>query len=365
MSPIRSMRIVTLFTALLVAFILAGMDTAVAQAPKEDTVRIPAEGEEPIPQEQPDADEPASEPTADPDAEDVPEPAAQPVDDTAQAPATQQRRPVEPLQDPTQQPEGVAEEPADTATQQPVDTTAQQPVDTTAQQPVDTTAQQPVDTTAQQPADTTAQQPADTTGEQPVDTTGEQPPSEPERAVNPDAPYEYVEFADGEKPHAIIQTSMGDIEIELWPDVAPRHCQSFVHLAKSDFYDSLEFFRVVPGFIIQTGDPLNNGLGGPGYKLRQEFSDLPHKEGTVSMARLPDQPNSAGSQFFICLGRLQSLDGEYTVFGEVVDGLSVIHQIEEVPVQSERPRTPVYMLDVKMSSDGSPEPAGESSIPEP
>lgn len=359
MSPNRSLRIVTLLTALVVAFILVGSDTATSQAPKEDTVRIPAEGEEPIQEDEADAEEPA----ADPDVEDVSEPDPQQTEDTAQTPATQQRRPVEPLQDPTQppsdttsqQPEGVSEEPADTAMQQPADTTAQGPVDTTAQQPADTTAQQPIDTTAQQPADT----------------TGAQPPSEPERAVNPDAPYEYVEFAEGEKPHAIIQTSMGDIEIELWPDVAPRHCQNFVHLAKSDFYDSLQFFRVVPGFIIQTGDPLNNGLGGPGYQLREEFSDRPHKEGTVSMARIPDQPNSAGSQFFICLGRLQSLDGEYTVFGEVIDGLHVIHQIEEVPVQSERPTTPVYMLDVTMKSDDTPEPARqeqpkeESSVPEP
>ncbi|MBD3299497.1 MAG: hypothetical protein GF341_12635 [candidate division Zixibacteria bacterium] len=345
MSPIRSLRIVTLLTALVVAFILVGLDTSLAQAPTEDTVRIPAEGEEPIQEGDADAEEPA----ADPDAEEVAEPAPQQTEDTAQAPATQQRRSVEPLQEPTQQP-------PDTAFQQPEDV-----------------AEEPADTAMQQPADTTAQPPADTTAEQPADTTGAQPPSEPERAVNPDAPYEYVEFAEGEKPHAIIQTSMGDIEIELWPDVAPRHCQSFVHLARSDYYDSLEFFRVVPGFIIQTGDPLNNGLGGPGYQLPPEFSDRPHKEGTVSMARIPDQPNSAGSQFFICLARLQSLDGEYTAFGEVVDGLHVIHQIEEVPVahQIERPQTPVYMLDVKMKSDETPEPAQqeqpeeESSTPEP
>ncbi|GAB4325474.1 MAG: hypothetical protein Kow0074_19260 [Candidatus Zixiibacteriota bacterium] len=244
------------------------------------------------------------------------------------------------------------DQPADGAVAQPVEDTVQTPTDESVA-PSGGGAEQtepPADTATPQPSDTVAI-PGDTAGTQPGDTAA------PQHAVNPDAPYEYVEFAAGEKPHVIITTTMGDIEIELWPDVAPRHCQSFVHLVKSGFYDSLTFHRVVPGFIIQGGDPLGNGTGGPGYTLRPEFSDRPHKEGTVSMARLPNDPNTAGSQFFICLGRLQSLDGEYTVFGEVVDGLNVIHDIERVPVEAERPRSPVYMTKVRMKLDTESEPA--------
>jgi len=179
-------------------------------------------------------------------------------------------------------------------------------------------------------------------------TTPEEKPkevaAEPE---DPKAPYKNIKFEKGEKPVVIMKTSMGDITIELWPDIAPKHCQSFVYLINKGFYDSLTFHRIVPGFVIQGGDPLGNGTGGPGYNVPAEFSNKPHEDGVLSMARSND-PNSAGSQFFICLGRLTSLDNKYTVFGKVIDGLDVVHKIEKVPVQHERPTNPVYMTKVAM-----------------
>lgn len=168
--------------------------------------------------------------------------------------------------------------------------------------------------------------------------------AEPE---DPKAPYKNIKFEKGEKPVVVMETSMGTITIELWPDVAPKHCQSFVYLINKGFYDSLTFHRIVPGFVIQGGDPLGNGTGGPGYNVPAEFSNKPHEDGILSMARAND-PNSAGSQFFICLGRLTNLDNKYTVFGKVIDGLDVVHKIEKAPTKRERPDTPVYMTKVYM-----------------
>ncbi|MBI5866882.1 MAG: peptidylprolyl isomerase [candidate division Zixibacteria bacterium] len=142
-----------------------------------------------------------------------------------------------------------------------------------------------------------------------------------------------------------METSMGKIVIELWPDVALKHCQSFVHLINKGFYDSLQFHRIVPGFVIQGGDPLGNGTGVPGYNVPAEFNDKLHEDGVLSMARAAD-PNSAGSQFFICLGRLTSLDNKYTVFGKVIEGLDVVHKIEKVKCNGERPAEPVKMTKV-------------------
>ena len=164
-------------------------------------------------------------------------------------------------------------------------------------------------------------------------------------AVDPKAPYKSVKFAKGEKPKVVMETSLGKIVLELWPDVAPKHCQSFVYLINKGFYDSLTFHRIVPGFVIQGGDPLGNGTGGPGYSVPAEFSNKPHEDGVLSMARAQD-PNSAGSQFFICLGRLTSLDNKYTVFGKVIEGLDVVHKIEKVKTSGERPVEPVKMTKV-------------------
>lgn len=172
-------------------------------------------------------------------------------------------------------------------------------------------------------------------------------------AADPSAPYADVKFASGEKPRIRMETSMGTVVLELWPDVAPKHCQSFVYLTNKGFYDSLTFHRIVPNYVIQGGDPVGNGTGGPGYNVPAEFNSNLHEDGVLSMARAPD-PNSAGSQFFICLGRLTSLDNQYTVFGKVVEGLDVVHKIEKVPVNNERPVTPVVMTKVELVAAAAP-----------
>ncbi|MEW5701454.1 MAG: peptidylprolyl isomerase [Candidatus Zixiibacteriota bacterium] len=177
----------------------------------------------------------------------------------------------------------------------------------------------------------------------------EEKPKTEAAPVDPKAPYKSVTFAKGEKPRIVMETTQGKIVIELWPDVALKHCQSFAYLTEKGYFDSLTFHRVVPGFVIQGGDPKGNGTGGPGYTVPAEFSQtLLHEDGILSMARRGDDINSAGSQFFICLGRLPSLDKQYTIFGKVVEGLDVVHKIEKVPVQGERPVTPVVMTKVSL-----------------
>ncbi len=130
-------------------------------------------------------------------------------------------------------------------------------------------------------------------------------------------------------PKAIIGTSLGDITIELWNDVAPKHVENFLRLAGDGFYDGLGFHRIIKGFVIQGGCPQGTGTGGPGWTVKAEFNDRRHVPGTLSMAR-SSHPDSAGSQFFICLSRdsCQHLDGKYTGFGQVVDGMDVVRTIE-------------------------------------
>lgn len=127
------------------------------------------------------------------------------------------------------------------------------------------------------------------------------------------------------------QTSMGEIFLELYPDIAPEHCKNIIGLAKTGFYDGLIFHRVIKGFVIQGGCPDGNGMGGPGYNVTAEFNEKPHEPGTLSMARAND-PNSAGSQFFLCLERVPYLDRQYTVFGKTADekSLVVVRKIGEV-----------------------------------
>ncbi|MGD8502015.1 MAG: peptidylprolyl isomerase [Syntrophobacterales bacterium] len=136
---------------------------------------------------------------------------------------------------------------------------------------------------------------------------------------------------------AVINTKFGEITVKFFPDVAPNHVNSFIELASGGFYNGTTFHRLVPGFVIQGGDPntksddrSTHGMGGPGYNLKAEFSKLPHKRGTLSMARAAD-PDSAGSQFFICVEDTPFLDGQYTIFGEVVDGMDVVDQIVSQP----------------------------------
>jgi len=124
-----------------------------------------------------------------------------------------------------------------------------------------------------------------------------------------------------------ISTDKGDIVLQLFPDDAPMHVASFIKLAKDGFYDGLTFHRVEPGFVIQGGDPDGDGTGGPGYRLPSEFNSRSHLRGTLAMARSSD-PNSAGSQFYICLGDARFLDNQYTVFGNTVEGLETIDKIK-------------------------------------
>ena len=117
-------------------------------------------------------------------------------------------------------------------------------------------------------------------------------------------------------------TSKGDITIDMWPDVAPGHVKNLVGLTKIGYYDGLCFHRVIKGFMIQGGCPTGNGTGGPGYTIKAEFNPRPHEPGVISMARTQD-PNSAGSQFFLCLEKVPSLDNQYTVFGKATDAASI------------------------------------------
>ncbi len=123
-----------------------------------------------------------------------------------------------------------------------------------------------------------------------------------------------------------ISTAKGDIVFGFYPNEAPMHCAAFLKLTEAGFYDGLAFHRYEPGFVIQGGDPDGNGTGGPGYKLDGEFSNLPHLKGTVAMAR-SSNPNSAGSQFYICIEAAPFLNKQYTVFGQVSEGQDVVDAI--------------------------------------
>jgi peptidyl-prolyl cis-trans isomerase B (cyclophilin B) len=148
----------------------------------------------------------------------------------------------------------------------------------------------------------------------------------------------FVEAADkapakADQPKAVIKTKFGDMEVRFFPDKAPHHVQNFIKLAKSGFYDKTIFHRVIPGFMIQGGDPnsksqdrASHGMGGPGHRIKAEFNSKPHKRGVLSMARAND-PDSAGSQFFICVADANFLDWQYTAFGEVVSGMEVADRI--------------------------------------
>jgi peptidylprolyl isomerase len=118
----------------------------------------------------------------------------------------------------------------------------------------------------------------------------------------------------------------GRVVIQMLPEVAPRHVARIRQLTRKGFYDGLPFHRVIPGFMAQTGDPLGNGTGGSGQQLRAEFSSVKHLRGTVSMARASD-PDSADSQFFICLAQAPFLDGQYSAWGRVVSGMEFVDKI--------------------------------------
>ncbi len=143
------------------------------------------------------------------------------------------------------------------------------------------------------------------------------------------------------------ETTMGKILLDVYPDVAPGHANNLIGLTKIGFYNGIIFHRVISGFVIQVGCPQGTGTGGPGYTIKQEFNAKLHEAGVLSMARTND-PNSAGSQFFVCLGGTKSLDNQYTVFGKTADqaSLDVVLKIGSVPTGSgDRPKQ-----DVKINS---------------
>ena len=161
---------------------------------------------------------------------------------------------------------------------------------------------------------------------------------------------EDLTVADMQKLQAVIETNQGTIKFKFFPEQAPNHCRNFIKLAQQGFYNGLIFHRVIAGFMIQGGDPQGNGSGGPGWHINAEFSNLPHLKGTVSMARTPD-PNSAGSQFFICLAPQPRLDGQYTVFGQVSEGQEVVDKIGAAKTGAQdRPLEPQVMKRVYIES---------------
>jgi len=155
---------------------------------------------------------------------------------------------------------------------------------------------------------------------------------------------------------AVVKTSMGTMVLEFWPDVAPKHVENFKTLAKKGFYDGTAFHRVIKGFMIQGGDPLTKddaqqarwGTGGPGHTIKAEFNDKQHVRGVLSMARTSD-PDSAGSQFFICHDNARSLDHQYTAFGKLIKGDDVLEKIattETAP--GDRPVKKVVVESIKI-----------------
>ena len=153
---------------------------------------------------------------------------------------------------------------------------------------------------------------------------------------------------------AVLKTSMGEIIVKFADGKAPGHVKNFKDLANKKFYDGTKFHRIISGFMIQGGDPNTKtgkgqpGTGGPGYEIKAEFNDIPHDPGILSMARSQD-PDSAGSQFFIVHKGAYSLDGQYTAFGAVVKGMDIVNKIASTPTNSDdSPKTPVVLESVKI-----------------
>jgi peptidyl-prolyl cis-trans isomerase B (cyclophilin B) len=139
-------------------------------------------------------------------------------------------------------------------------------------------------------------------------------------------------MSDYEGVKATIDTSAGAMTLEFFPEKAPGHVENFVKLAEKGFYDGTVFHRTIPGFMIQGGCPDGTGMGGPGHQVKAEFNDTKHTRGILSMARSSD-PNSAGSQFFICHGDAAFLDNQYTAFGQLVEGDATLEKIATAPTQ--------------------------------
>jgi len=148
-----------------------------------------------------------------------------------------------------------------------------------------------------------------------------------------------------------IDTTGGKIEFELYSKEAPLHVNSFVFLSREGFYNGVIFHRVIPGFMIQGGDPDGTGSGGPGYKVKAEFNDRKHVRGVLSAARTSD-PNSAGSQFFIMHADSPHLDRQYSAFGKVTSGLEIVDKIANQPTgPNDRPRNPIAINSVTIREE--------------
>ncbi len=165
---------------------------------------------------------------------------------------------------------------------------------------------------------------------------------------------------------AVIKTTLGQLVLELWPEVAPKTVANFKQLAQQGFYDGTAFHRIVKGFMVQGGDPLTKdasqesrwGTGGPGRTIKAEFNERSHQRGVLSMARSQD-PDSAGSQFFICLGDASFLDRKYTAFGQLIQGDDVLGKIGDTPVtlggggERSKPLTRVGVESIRIVPAGS------------
>lgn len=162
-------------------------------------------------------------------------------------------------------------------------------------------------------------------------------------------------MSDTNQVQATIETSEGAMTFEFFADKAPGHVENFIKLAGEGFYDGTPFHRVIAGFMIQGGCPNGDGRGGPGYTIKAEFNDVPHERGVMSMARSAD-PDSAGSQFFVCHGEASFLNGQYTAFGRLVAGDEVLEKIASAPVRSgaggenSSPLEPVKITKVSVSN---------------
>ena len=162
-----------------------------------------------------------------------------------------------------------------------------------------------------------------------------------------------------QNPIITIEMENGDImKAELYPEIAPNTVNNFISLIKKGFYDGVGFHRIIPGFMIQGGDPQGTGMGGPGYCIKGEFAsngfknDLKHTRGVLSMARSM-RPDSAGSQFFIMHANAPHLDGDYAAFGKLIEGEDVLNKIAETDVDwNDRPRTPQVMKEVTVETFG-------------
>ena len=166
-------------------------------------------------------------------------------------------------------------------------------------------------------------------------------------------------LAEAQYPIATIEMANGDVmTLELYPDVAPNTVANFIELANSGFYDGLIFHRVIPGFMIQGGDPQGTGMGGPGYAIKGEFSangfenKLSHERGVISMARA-QHPDSAGSQFFIMHADYPALDGQYAAFGRVIEGIEAVDHVAAVQTgANDRPVEDQVIQSIRVETNG-------------